>query len=52
MIALTDEGQRTVDAAVADHVANEAALLAGLTDAEQGELDDLVRKLLASLPPT
>src|SRR5688572_27945189 len=32
--ALTDEGHLTVDAAVADHVANEAALLEGLTDAE------------------
>jgi DNA-binding MarR family transcriptional regulator len=50
MIALTTEGWRTVDAAVADHVANEAALLAGLTDSEQEDLDNLVRKLLATLP--
>jgi len=53
LVALTAKGKAAVDAAVGDHVANEARLLAGLTKAERTELDRLLRKLLASLdaPP-
>lgn len=46
LVALTDLGLRAVDAAVEDHVANEAALLTALTDAERATLDSLLRKLL------
>ena len=48
-VVLTAEGRSLVDAAVTDHVANEAALLAGLTKADRRDLDTLLRKLLASL---
>lgn len=53
LVALTAKGKAAVDAAVGDHVANEARLLTGLTKTERAELDRLLRKLLASLePPT
>jgi DNA-binding MarR family transcriptional regulator len=48
LVSLTDEGRRVVDAAVTEHVANEEALLAGLTAAQRRQLDDLLRRLLAS----
>lgn len=51
LIVLTDSGRERVDAAVTDHVANEAGLLAGLSAAERRSLDDLLRKLLAGLEP-
>lgn len=49
LVALTATGKTAVDAAVSAHVANEARLLEALTRAERGELDQLLRKLLASL---
>jgi DNA-binding MarR family transcriptional regulator len=49
LVALTAKGKALVDAAVGDHVANETRLLAALTKTERGELDRLLRKLLASL---
>ncbi|KAB2898778.1 MAG: MarR family transcriptional regulator [Kofleriaceae bacterium] len=49
LVALTARGKALVDAAVGDHVANEARLLAALTRAERTELDRLLRKLMASL---
>jgi len=45
LIALTARGRRAIDAAVTDHVANEARLLQGLTKAERRQLDTLLRKL-------
>lgn len=51
LVALTAKGKTVVDAAVADHVANETRLLAALSKPERGELDRLLRKLLASLEP-
>jgi DNA-binding MarR family transcriptional regulator len=50
-VVLTDEGRRVIDAAVTDHVANEAQLVSGLSATEQRQLDDLVRKLLARFEP-
>ena len=47
LVVLTEEGRALVDAAVTDHVANEADLLSGLTATEQRSLDQLLRKLLA-----
>lgn len=49
VIALTDAGLALVEAAVADHVANEEALLAGLTATERRALDRALRSLLAHL---
>jgi DNA-binding MarR family transcriptional regulator len=50
-VVLTDDGMRLVDAAVTDHLANETALLAGLTSAQRRALDDALRALLATLEP-
>jgi DNA-binding MarR family transcriptional regulator len=51
LIALTPKGRRLVDAAVADHVANEHRILGRLTKAEQRQLAVLLRKLQLGLPP-
>lgn len=48
-ITLTDTGRELVDTALADHVANESDLLAGLTPKEQTQLAGLLRKLLVHL---
>ena len=48
-VELTPTALRLVDAAVTRHVANEQAMLAGLSDREQAQLDRLNRKLLAHL---
>jgi DNA-binding MarR family transcriptional regulator len=52
VVALTPAGRSLIDAAVADHVANEARLLAPLTATELDTLDSLVRKLLAPIDVT
>jgi DNA-binding MarR family transcriptional regulator len=49
VVGLTPAWRSLIDAAVADHVANEARLLAPLTAAERDTLDSLVRKLLAPI---
>ncbi len=49
LIQLTDEGLRRVDAAVADHVANEERLLAPLSESQRQALDKALRALLAGL---
>jgi DNA-binding MarR family transcriptional regulator len=51
LIALTPKGRKLVDAAVADHVANEHRILGQLTKAEQRQLAVLLRKLQLGLPP-
>lgn len=51
LVRLSPEGLARIDAAVADHVANEAALLDGLTAAQVATFDDLLRRLLASFDP-
>jgi DNA-binding MarR family transcriptional regulator len=48
-VELMPKAVRLVDAAVTRHVANEQAMLAGLSDREQAQLDRLNRKLLAHL---
>ena len=48
-VVLTDEGLALVDAAVTDHVANEAQLLAALTTTQRQSLDDALRTLLTHL---
>jgi len=49
LVVLTASGRSRVDAAVSEHLDNEASLLAGLSRAERRTLDELLRKLLASL---
>lgn len=51
-IALTDQGRELVDAAVTDHVANEARLLEPLTASQRRTLDAALRRLLAQFEPT
>jgi DNA-binding MarR family transcriptional regulator len=51
LIALTPRGRKLVDAAVADHVANEHRLLGPLTKTEQRQLAVLLRKLQLGLSP-
>ncbi|WP_153394374.1 MarR family winged helix-turn-helix transcriptional regulator [Ornithinicoccus halotolerans] len=46
VVTLTREGLAVVDAALADLLAGEQALLAGLTSEEQEALGDLLRRLL------
>ncbi|GAA1259865.1 MarR family transcriptional regulator [Kitasatospora nipponensis] len=48
-VALTDQGMVAVDAAMTDHAANEAHLLAPLTASERAALDAILRKLLGSV---
>ena len=48
-VALTARGRRVIDAAMDEHVANEARLLDGLTDAERASLGALLARLAASL---
>jgi DNA-binding MarR family transcriptional regulator len=50
LIALTEEGRRVIDAVTADHLDNEARLLAALSADEQKRLADLLRKLRVGLP--
>jgi DNA-binding MarR family transcriptional regulator len=52
LIALTPAGRDLIDRALADHVANEQQILAGLTPAQRTQLADLLRTLLASLGDT
>jgi DNA-binding MarR family transcriptional regulator len=51
LITLTAAGRDLIDAVTEAHLANEARLLDGLTDAEQRRLADLLRKLTLTLPP-
>lgn len=48
LVALTKEGQQTIDAALVAHLANEEWLLTALSPAERGTLTRLLRKLLLS----
>lgn len=49
LVALTPAGRRLIDAAVEDHTANEAALVAALSPAERERLIRLMRQLACSL---
>lgn len=49
VVALTPEGRAAVDAAVADHLATEAAILAPLSDRDRLALDRALRVLVAAL---
>lgn len=49
LVTLTEKGMATVDAAMRDHAANEAALLSGLSERQQRQLDDAMYTLLRSV---
>ena len=49
LVTLTARGRRLVDRAVEAHVANEAALLSGLSARERDQLAGLLRRLLVTL---
>src|SRR6476661_688589 len=51
LIGLTPDGRELIDAVTEPHLANERRLLEALGDAELEQLADLLRKLLAGLPP-
>ncbi len=46
LVTLTEKGMAIVDAAMSDHAANEAALLSGLSERQQQQLDDAMYTLL------
>jgi DNA-binding MarR family transcriptional regulator len=48
LVALSATGLALIDDAVAEHVANQRAIVSGLTDKEQAQLSTLLAKLLAS----
>ncbi len=52
LVRLTGKGKTLIDAATNKHVANEENILAGLTNAEQRSLNELLRKLLIALGDT
>lgn len=49
IVVLTEKGISLIDQAVGAHVENETRFLAGLSRAEQQQLNELLAKLLASL---
>jgi DNA-binding MarR family transcriptional regulator len=51
LISLTPAGRKLIDATTEAHLDNERRLLDALSDAEQRNLADLLRKLQLGLPP-
>ena len=51
LVRLTKAGHDVIDAAMARHVDVEGQLISGLSDDEQAQLTDLLRKLLKSVDP-
>jgi DNA-binding MarR family transcriptional regulator len=51
VVSLTDAGRRVVDAAFADHMANEARLLADLDPADRAALEGILTRWLARVEP-
>ena len=49
LIALTEKGRELIEVMIARHVANEQRILAPLTPAEQEQLSELLKKLIAAL---
>jgi DNA-binding MarR family transcriptional regulator len=50
LITLTDAGRELIDALTEAHLENERRILAGLSEADQRRLADLLRKLQLGLP--
>ena len=51
LITLTDEGRALIDRVTEAHMANEARLLEGLSEADRDRLAGLLRELALTLPP-
>ena len=51
LITLTDVGRELIDTLTEAHLENERRILAGLGEADQRRLADLLRKLQLGLPP-
>ena len=49
LVRLTDAGLRTIDAAMAEHVRTEQRLVAGLSDSQRADLENMLRRVLAGL---
>jgi DNA-binding MarR family transcriptional regulator len=52
LITLTEAGHELIDATTQAHLENERRILSGLTEPEQRQLADLLRKLQLGLPPS
>ena len=48
VVTLTEAGRKALDAALPDHLETERRLIDGLSDAEQDQLADLLRRLLVA----
>ena len=46
LVSLSKEGFEVIDAAVTEHVSTQAKLVAGLSDDERAQLDDLLKRFL------
>ena len=51
LVTLTDAGREAIDTVVAEHLQNEARLLAALAPSERESLEQLLRHLLLALEP-
>ena len=51
LITLTGDGRALIDRVTEAHMANEARLLAGLSQADRDRLAGLLRRLSVTLPP-
>jgi DNA-binding MarR family transcriptional regulator len=51
LVRLTEKGREQVEAVLTQHIDNERQLLASLDAEEQQQLNVLLKKLLAGLPP-
>jgi DNA-binding MarR family transcriptional regulator len=49
LVRLTAKGKRTINRAIATHVANETALLGALSPTDRSDLDAVLRKLIAAV---
>jgi len=52
VVTLTAAGRTALDAALPDHLETERGMLEGLSDAEQAQLADLLRRFLVALGRT
>ncbi len=51
LVSLSPKGRDLIDEVVTDHVQTQAELVAGLSDAQRAQLDELLRRFLAGFEP-